>query len=469
MWKILIKNRGKVYEPIIKDDVSLSYQRGFDPGKLVFEVVKDNIIDFQEGNQVVLLEDNKTVFVGYVFNKSRTGKQYIKTTAYDQIRYLKNKDVYQYEDKTYGELLKMICDDGFLKVGEIEDTGYKIKARVERDKSYADMLKTAFELTLSQTGKEFVLYDDRGKICLKSWGNMPTTKNIITYDNTKDFNYDTSIDKAFNRIKVNYIDDENKKVETTVVQDDKNIIEWGRLQYYAETSTKQGIKEKAQQLLELLNKKHRSLKIKNTVGDFNVRAGSIVPVYFPLIGDISVNSNMLVNSVTHRLSGEYHFMDLEVFNKDIQPTYTGSGAFKKSAGKGYGQGSKNVMGDSAKASKMINVAFNHIGDPYSQGKRGRGNYSDCSYFVWQAMKDAGYNVPSSAWTTASMANSGCFEKISFDDVRPGDVGILAKTKRRGGHTVIALGKDKVIHQTPPRAKTSNMGKYANYTWYRPVG
>ena len=109
----------------------------------------------------------------------------------------------RYEDKTYGELLKMICDDGFLKVGEIEDTGYKIKARVERDKSYADMLKTAFELTLSQTGKEFVLYDDRGKICLKSWENMPTTKNIITYDNTKDFNYDTSIDKAFNRIKVN--------------------------------------------------------------------------------------------------------------------------------------------------------------------------------------------------------------------------------------------------------------------------
>ena len=85
------------------------------------------------------------------------------------------------------------------------------------------------------------------------------------------------------------------------------------------------------------------------------------------------------------------------------------------------------------------------------------------------MKGAGYNVPAIAWDTASMANSGCFEKISFDDVRPGDVGILAKTKRRGGHTVIALGKDKVIHQTPPRAKTSNMGKYANYTWYRPVG
>lgn len=327
-FKVYIKNKEEMYKPIVTEEITIEWQRGMNAGSLKFKVVKDEIINYQEGNPVVLMNGDDIVFVGYVWKKTRDSKQIIETTCFDQLRYLKNKDAIQYENKTYGELLKMICDDGLLKIGTIEDTKYKIPARTERDKEYFQMLQVASEMTTSMTGKEFVLYDEKGKICLKEWKNISTTDNIITYDITQDFSYETTIDGSYNRIKINYVDDETQKVEPYIMEDKETMKLWGRLQYYAETSTKQQLKERAKTLLEILNKKHRSLTIQNTAGDFRVRAGSLVPVYFPFLGDIHVNSLMLVNKVTHKIKGSHHFMDLEVYNKDIMPQMSGEGLFE---------------------------------------------------------------------------------------------------------------------------------------------
>lgn len=337
---LYIKNNEDLYKPIVTEEITIEWQRGMNAGSLKFKVVKDEVISYQEGNPVVLMNGNEIIFIGYVWKKNRTSKQIIETTCFDQLKYLKNKDAIQYENKTYGELLKMICDDGLLKIGTIEDTKYKIPARTERDKEYFQMLQVASDLTTSMTGKEFVLYDEKGKICLKEWKNISTTDQIINYDDTQDFSHETTIDGSYNRIKINYINDETQEVEPFIVEDKENLKLWGRLQYYAETSTKQQIKERAKMLLDLLNRKHRSLTIKNTAGDFRVRAGSLVPVYFPFLGDIHVNSLMLVDKVTHKIKGSHHFMDLDVYNKDIMPQMSGEGLFegaKKSSKKEEGQ------------------------------------------------------------------------------------------------------------------------------------
>lgn len=325
---LYIKNNEDMYKPIVTESMTIEWQRGFQAGSLKFSLVKDEIISYQEGNPVVLMNGDEVIFKGFVWKKTRTSKQIIETTCFDQLRYLKNKDSIQYEDKTYSELLKMICDDGFLKIGTIEDTKYKIPARTERDKEYFQMLQVASDLTVSMTGKEFVLYDDKGKISLREWKNIPTMDQIITYDVSQDFDYSTDIDSAYNRIKVNYVNDETQEVETFIAEDKANLKLWGRLQYYVETSTKQQIKERAKTLLDILNRKHRTLTIKNVVGDFRVRGGSLVPVYFPFLGDVHVNSLMLVNKVTHHIKGSHHFMDLEVYNKDIMPTMSGDGLFE---------------------------------------------------------------------------------------------------------------------------------------------
>ena len=327
-YAIYIKNKESLYIPLVCDKVTVEWSRSLQAGTMKFEVVKDEIIDYQEGNPVVLTEDNKPIFKGFVFTKKRNADQIIETTCYDQLRYLKNKDSMQFENKTYSEYVKMICDDGFMKIGDIEDTKYKIPARTERDKEYFQMLQIAADLTLAHTGKEYVLYDDAGKICLKEWAYMPTMNTIVTYDIAQNFDYETSIDNAYNRIKVNYVDDLTGETKAYIKEDEDKIWKWGRLQYYAETSTKQQIEDRAKVMLELLNRKHRSLTIKNVVGNFSVRGGSLIPVHLPMLGDINVNSLMLVDKVTHYIEDNAHFMDLVVFNKDIMPTYAGKGLFE---------------------------------------------------------------------------------------------------------------------------------------------
>ena len=84
---LVIINNDVVYHPILSGDVKWSLERQGSPGKLTFEVVKDEIINFQEGNKVILDVDGKDVFLGYVFEKKRNKSETISVTAYDQLRY----------------------------------------------------------------------------------------------------------------------------------------------------------------------------------------------------------------------------------------------------------------------------------------------------------------------------------------------------------------------------------------------
>lgn len=444
-FTIYIKNKGTLYKPLIEETIEITWQRGFQAGEMKFKVIKDDVIDFQEGNPVVLMNHDEIVFVGYVWKKHRSSKQLIETTCYDQLRYLKNKDSIQYENKTYSELLAMICNDGFLKLGNVDDTKYKIPARTERDKEYFQMLKTADELTLSHTGKNYELYDEKGKICLREWKNIPTTKNVINYDVTQDFDYATDIDSSYDRIKVNYVDDETKATETFISEDPKHLKEWGRLQYYVETSTKMQLKERAETLLKLLNRKHRTLTIKNTIGDFNVRGGSLVPVYFPFLGDIHVNSLMLVNKVTHHIKGQHHFMDLEVYNKDIMPSMTGGGLFEgaQQKQKQEAQSQDPTMGGgsapSGTVAAMISVGKGKIGSVYKWGHAGPKTF-DCSGFVSWCAIQAGLMPPGSRLTSGTMP-AKYVHKVPWSDIRPGDV---VHFRNDPGHVAIYIGNGQVL-------------------------
>ena len=62
----------KAYLPIVEEGIEWTTERRSAPGKLTFKVVKDGIIDFQEGAAVRLKVDGKGVFFGFVFSKSET-------------------------------------------------------------------------------------------------------------------------------------------------------------------------------------------------------------------------------------------------------------------------------------------------------------------------------------------------------------------------------------------------------------
>lgn len=314
--ELLIANEDgtKVYQPIVEEGIEWSTERRSTPGKLTFNVIKDDIINFSEGSAVRLRVDGKNVFFGFVFSKKRSKDQIITVTAYDQLRYLNNKDTYVYENKTAAQFIKMIAADFSLNVGTLEDTGFVIASRVEENSSLFDMIENALDLTLQNRKEMYVLYDDFGKLTLKNISSMyvgePGAYLMIDEETGEDFEYTSSIDTdTYNKVKLTFDNDETGKREVYIAQDSSNINKWGVLQYFDTLQKGENGQTKADALLELYNKKTRNLKINNAIGDTRVRAGSMVVINLNL-GDMNVKNFMLVEKVKHTFKENEHWMDL---------------------------------------------------------------------------------------------------------------------------------------------------------------
>jgi len=314
--ELLVGNESgtKVYQPAVEEGVEWSTERRSTPGKLVFKVLKDDILDFSEGSPVRLRVDGDNVFFGFVFKQQRTKDQIITVTAYDQLRYLKNKDTKVYENKTASQFISMLAADFQLNVGTLENTGYVIPSRVEENTALFEMIENALDLTLTNTGEMFVLYDDFGKLTLKALSSMyvgvPGAYLMIDEETGENFEYSSSIDdNTYNKVKLTYDNEDTGYREVYIAQDSSNIGKWGILQYFDTLQKGENGQAKADALLSLYNKKTRSLRITNAIGDNRVRAGSMVVINLDL-GDTKVKNFMLVEKVTHTYKEGEHWMNL---------------------------------------------------------------------------------------------------------------------------------------------------------------
>ena len=266
------------------------------------------------GVQTCALPIWKPVFFGFVFTKKRDREGIISVTAYDQLRYLNNKDTYVYENKTASQFVKMLAADFSLNVGTLEDTKYVIASRVEDNTSLFDMIENALDLTLQNTKQMFVLYDDFGKLTLKNIASMKVGEGntflMIDEETGENFDYSSSIDdNTYNKIKLTYDNEDTGKREVYIAQDSSHMNAWGVLQHYDTLQKGENGQAKADALLKLYNSKTRNLKITNAIGDTRVRAGSMVIVNLGL-GDMNMKNFMLVEKVTHTFKLDQHFMDL---------------------------------------------------------------------------------------------------------------------------------------------------------------
>lgn len=309
MVELLIQNGSKIYAPIVEEGIEWELERKGVPGKLTFTIINDGSFDIQEGNAVRMTVDDAKLFYGFVFSKKRNKENTIQVTAYDQLRYLKNKDTYVYSNKTATEVVQMIAADFKLNIGTLEDTGFKIPSRIEDNKTLFDIIQTALDLTLQSTKKMYVLYDDFGKLTLKNVESMKLNL-LIDEETGEDFDYTSSIDgETYNKIKLSYNNEETGKREIFIAQDSSKINEWGVLQYFDTIDKNVNGKAKANELLSLYNRKTRNLTVENAFGDTRVRAGSAVIVALNL-GDVAVKNYMMVEKVKHTFEEGRHTMDL---------------------------------------------------------------------------------------------------------------------------------------------------------------
>lgn len=307
--QLLIQNGNTVIEPVVQDGVTWTTERKGAAGKLEFKVLKDNIINFEEGNPVAFKVDNTNLFYGFVFKKKRDKEKIITTTAYDQLRYLKNKDTKTYTNKRADELVQMIANEYQLNTGVLENTGYVIAKKAESNQSLFDIILNALDETIRNRKEMYVLYDDYGKICLKNLERMKVGL-VIDEETGENYDYESSIDSdTYNQIKLTYDNSDTGKRDIYISRDSSNIEKWGVLQYFDTIDEKTNGAVKARALLDLYNQKTRSLEIKNALGDIRVRGGSLIIVNLDL-GDIKLKNFMLVEKAKHTFKDGEHFMDL---------------------------------------------------------------------------------------------------------------------------------------------------------------
>ena len=308
--KLTIQSGGRLFEPPVEEGVKIEWERTGSPGKLTFTTVKvkDQNMSFHEGDAVCFYYDNKPVFMGYVFTKKRNREHRIDVTCYDQIRYLKNKYTYVFENKTATQIIKALCADFNLHTGSMDNTSYVIPAIAEENTAALDIAMSVLEETLLNTGDMYVLYDNFGDLEVKNCANM-VSNTLIMEDTAENFDYSSSIDnETYNSVILYYKEDDNK-ISLYTASNKSKIEQWGTLRYFEETKNKTVAQNKADALLKLYCKKTRELKISGAFGDVTVRGGTLIPVKLNL-GDIITNNYMLVEKVTHKFDHNHYTMDL---------------------------------------------------------------------------------------------------------------------------------------------------------------
>lgn len=146
-YELTVRNQKDMLLIEPQDGITLDRSPDLAPAKLTFNVLKDPLLDIQEGDLVNFKVNGELIFVGYIFEKSRSKNNIIQVTCYDQCRYLKSEGYYIFDGKnSASELIIALSKDLGIKLGEIAPTEYKI-SRVFDGKSYQDILLTMLKLT----------------------------------------------------------------------------------------------------------------------------------------------------------------------------------------------------------------------------------------------------------------------------------------------------------------------------------
>lgn len=312
MIDLLIGNKstGNVWR-VQPESITLTTHRTGNPGVLKFTLIKAGTLSFTEGDEVSFSVDGELQFSGWVFTKSKDRWGVIDVTCYDRLRYFKANASYAFYGRTVGDMIREIAEDLQVDVGNISDTGYAFPSFIQQDQSCLDMIGLAVQKTLLSTGNIYVFYDNGTGVSLTKAGDMIAPYIIGEQSLLLDYMYTTDIDtQTYNSIKLVRPNETTGRADVFVAQDSETIGQWGLLRLYQtvdEALNDAQVKERAATSLQYYNQRLRTLKF--TSLGVPLRAGQMILIRIPGLGDVNLDQYVLVEQVSHT----YEFSDT---NKD---------------------------------------------------------------------------------------------------------------------------------------------------------
>lgn len=343
--EILISNGTAIYLPMLIDSVTLERPRN-GTQTLKFSVYNDGEITIEDGNQVSLKWNGEKVFYGFVFSVKATNSYTLEVTCYDQMRYLKNKGAYKFDDVTLNDVLSTLCDDnGIVYSGDNSDRCTRKISLDISEQTGLDWLSDAILetekawMTKKKLDKVYCVFDDFGKIVVKEMS--PYVEHTLTDDKTKEkttyydttflsnvfidnetmeeFDWEATIDDqsmmgTSNKLMLAYDDstDGRKKIYVYNKEDSQNkfgrLVEYEKNSGFSEVDTRTAFRR-------IWNKKRTDaslrLQVKGVQGDIKTRGGTYVPIEVKMgMEKFNTCQFMFVEEVKHSWENGRYTMDL---------------------------------------------------------------------------------------------------------------------------------------------------------------
>lgn len=352
--EIIITNGKTMYLPMIEDSITLQQPRSGSPATLKFKIFNDGNIKLDCGNAVSFKWNTHKMFFGYIFSIKASTIDTVEITAYDQMRYLKNKNTYVFKDKTFTEILTTLCKDNGLKMGKFEKVEKKVTLPIN-EQTGLDWIEETTNYTVrpgddNKSGAEYVVYDDFGEIRLVEMvpytkGTKTVTKKTTdsktgetkeekvteTYikelkmlcsgfvDNTEieGFTWEKTIDDQddmSNQLKLAYDDDTTGVRHVYVYNNAESQAKYGTLVEYFNDSGWED-KDSRDYYVKIWKQKRtdasKKYSAKGVTGAVDCRGGSfIICQVNPGLSDEKTSTFMLVEEAKHTFEGGRHTMDL---------------------------------------------------------------------------------------------------------------------------------------------------------------
>ena len=262
---------------------------------------------------------NGQVFTGVIFGSNIDIDGQMTITAYDENVYLtKNIDTRIFRKLTAAAIVKRLCNDFGIPMGEVTDTGFVIPKLILRDKTLYDMMITALTETEKHTGKRFILYSWDGSLQLRERKQQSVQWVLENGTNILNASYSQSIEDLKTQVKVVGGDVEKNPIVATV-KNDALIKCYGVMQHLENAdadATQSQINQLANQLLTDLGTIADEANL-DCLGFADVISGTSIYVKEAMTGIVG---SYYVSSDVHTLENGLHTMSVKLSATDDLPT-----------------------------------------------------------------------------------------------------------------------------------------------------
>lgn len=271
-------------------------------------------LGIKEGQILLFKWKGVELFRGIIFSQTRSKSASQSVKAYDQMIYMvKNKKSYVFTNQKASEIIKRLCNDFQIPMGNIKDTGYKIPSLVVDGETLYDIAYKAIYATFKHTGKRFHLRTEQGKVNLIE--KKDTVRQWIIEDgvNLLDYNYETSIEDSASSVVM--VAGEEKKAITISKTDNDLTKSFGVIQHYEKITDKLNkaqLQERVNQVLADKGKIQRKFSL-DALGIYSVITGTAIHV---IAKDLGIAKGYYVEDDSHTFKGNSHTMSLTLSETD---------------------------------------------------------------------------------------------------------------------------------------------------------